>query len=282
MSEKVPVSVLVQTKNEEAAIGACLDRLEDFGEVVVVDSYSDDATVEIARARGARVVEFRWNRRYPKKKQWQLENVDTAYPWILFLDADEYPSPDLVEGIRALVADPGDAVAGQLTLSYHFAGKRLRHGHTVKKTVLLRPGKVRFPVIDDLDIPGMGELEGHYQPICDGDVVGVAGTLEHDDPDPVSTWFARHNGYSSWEAQLRLREGAGGVDAARSGQGKLFHKVPFKPLVFFTYSYVLRGGFLDGRAGFDYAIALAMYYWQIGVKAREGQRLAEEQEAVPA
>jgi hypothetical protein len=49
----------------------------------------------------------------------------------------------------------------------------------------------------------------------------------------------------------------------------LFDRVPFKPAAFFAYSYVIRAGFLDGRAGFDYAMALAMYYWQIGVKYRE-------------
>lgn len=270
---KVPVSVLVQTRNEEAAIGTCLDGLVDFAEVIVVDSNSADRTVEIALSRGADVINFTWNGDYPKKKQWQLENVETKFQWVLFIDADETPSAELVQAIREFVRAPTMAAAGQLRLEYHFAGRALRHGHRVHKTVLIRRDRVRFEPVDDLGIPGMGELEGHYQPVCAGPVVNLNGLLRHEDVDPVSTWFARHNRYSDWEAGLRHRKTSNSAARLnRSRQGRTFDRIPFKPLAFFAYSYFIRGGFMDGRAGFDYAFALAAYYWQIGLKVRELER----------
>ena len=74
-SSRVPVSVVVMTKNEESNLPKCLPSVERFDEVFVVDSRSDDRTQEIARSAGAEVVEFVWNGRYPKKKQWCLENL---------------------------------------------------------------------------------------------------------------------------------------------------------------------------------------------------------------
>ncbi|MDN4477439.1 glycosyltransferase family 2 protein [Demequina sp. SYSU T00039] len=272
---KIPVTVLVQTKNEEAAIAACVGALSDFGEVVVVDSNSEDRTVEIARGLGARIVSFAWNGRYPKKKQWQLENVATRYEWILFVDADEAPTQRLKDSIREFVLSDPSAAAAQLRLEYHFSGRALKHGHRVYKTVLLHRRRARFDPVDDIDIPGMGELEGHYQPSCTGPVVQLAGLLRHDDPDPVRTWFDRHNRYSDWEAGLRFRRSGRENEIPRSSQGRVFERVPFKPVVFFVYSYALRLGFLDGRAGFDYAFALAAYYWQIGLKERELRRAAQ-------
>ena len=271
-AEKIPVTVLVQTKNEAVGILHCLESLRGFDEVIVVDSNSTDATSAISREWGAEVVNFTWNGEYPKKKQWQLDNVATRNHWILFLDADETPDAALLDALRTLPASPtsADPAAFNIRLDYVFAGKKLLHGHRVVKRALVRRNLVEFPVMPDLGAPGMGELEGHYQPNAHGEVASIAGRILHDDQDPVRTWFDRHNRYSDWEAYLRTDVTAKKVIAkARSRQGKLFDRVPFKPLIFFAYAYLLRGGLLDGRAGLDYAIALSTYYWQIGVKTRE-------------
>jgi glycosyltransferase involved in cell wall biosynthesis len=248
-----------------------LAGLGDFSEVVVVDSQSTDRTRQIASDLGARVETFDWNRRYPKKKQWQLDNVQTRNEWVLFMDADETPSTALVEELRALFADGSvEADAFDIDLDYVFAGRLLRHGHRVTKRCLMRRHAAQFPEVDDLDIPGMGELEGHYQPTVRGRTAHLTGRILHNDLDPVSSWFARHNRYSDWEAHLRTREGARkNVRSARTLKGRVFDAVPFKPLFFFLYAYVFRAGFLDGRPGFDYAFALSTYYWQIELKVRE-------------
>ncbi|MET4639300.1 glycosyltransferase family 2 protein [Mycetocola sp. 2940] len=270
----IPVTVMVQTKNEEVGLRACLAGLRDFDEVVVIDSNSTDATVDIAQGMDATVVNFTWNGKYPKKKQWQLQNVETKHAWVLFMDADETPSTELINELRSLHLErPTTAAAYDIRLDYVFAGRVLRHGHRVVKRALVHRDRVRFPIVDDLDAPGMGELEGHYQPEASGPVKSLRGRITHDDKDPVRTWFDRHNRYSDWEAFLRLRpDSREEIAQRRSKQGKLFDLVPFKPAIFFGYSFIMRAGFLDGRAGLDYALALSMYYWQIGLKTRELDR----------
>ena len=272
---KIPVSVLVQTKNEEKGILNCLAALKDFDEVIVVDSNSTDRTADIARDTGASVVNFTWDGKFPQKKQWQLTEVDTRNEWLLMLDADEFPTPELVRELRAIAEDPGESrVAFDLPVAYHFAGTGLRHGHRVVKRSFLRRGFNSFRNIDLLHLPGMGEVEAHYQPEPSGSVGRTTALLVHNDMDPVRTWFERHNRYSDWEAHIRTHPGTrDSVRGSKSSQGQRFDAVPLKPLVFFLYSYILRRGFLDGRAGFDYALALSIYYWQIGLKSRELQRL---------
>ncbi len=269
------ISVIVLTKNEEQGLANTLARLSEFDDLIVVDSSSDDRTVEIAEAHGARVVNFIWNGRHPKKKQWSLDHAGARNSWVLLLDADEYPSPALLEELRELAPRLQDSRNGayDIHLLYRFAGKMLRHGHVVTKRSLLHSSRARFPEVDDLSAPGIREVEGHYQPESGAPVGRLTHRIVHDDRDPVSSWFARHNRYSDWEAHLRLNDALRAeVASKRTWKGRIFDAVPFKPVLFFAYAYVVRAGFLDGRAGFDYAAALAMYYWQIGVKYRELQR----------
>lgn len=270
----LPICAIVLTKNEETQIGSTLSRLRDFAEVTVVDSHSEDRTLEIAREHGAATLQFTWDGAYPKKKQWALENVSTDLEWVLLLDADETPTDELmIELARVIDSAPGTVAAYDIPLNYRFGGTVLRHGHRVTKRSLLRVDHCRFPDVGDHDAPGIREVEGHYQPEVDGDVGRLEAAILHDDRDPVASWFDRHNRYSDWEAHLRLRRDLRtAVASRRSRQGRLFDKVPCKPAAFFVYSYFVRRGFLDGRAGFDYAFALSSYYWQIGVKTRELRR----------
>lgn len=275
---KISATALILTKNEEAGIAQCIRGLQDFDEVIVVDSQSNDKTVEMSKNLGVQVVPFVWNGNYPKKKQWMLSNIKTKHSWVLYVDADESPTDALLHEIKNLdLGDRTPEAAFDIPLEYVFAGKTLKFGHKVVKRALVHKGRVFFPEVHDLDAPGIGEVEGHYQPkpIEPGGRIGTLNNkLRHDDKDPVRTWFDRHNRYSDWEAYLRIHSSVRKqVANARSTQGKLFDAVPCKPLVFFLYSYVMRQGFRDGRAGFDYAFALACYYWQIGLKAREMKSL---------
>lgn len=267
------------TKDEAIGIGDTLRRLEKFEEVVVIDSNSTDQTVEIAESFGARVVNFTWNKAYPKKKQWSLENAGVKNEWVLLLDADEYPSDGLLIELAELQDDLEgmDVGAFDINLRYRFAGKFLRHGHVVTKRSLVHRQRAAFPVFADLAAPGIGEVEGHYQPSVVSGVGALKMRLFHDDRDPVSSWFARHNKYSDWEAHLAMdRRLATEIASKRTKKGQIFDSVPFKPVAFFLYAYVVRLGFLDGRAGFDYALALSFYYWQTGVKKRELNRKSRD------
>ena len=246
--------------------------MRGLDQIIVIDSRSNDNTVDLARSLGAEVIQFDWNGKYPKKKQWCLEHPSVRNDWVLFIDADESPTPKLLEEISNFVFSEASATvaAADIRLNYYFMGRKLAHGHRVSKRTLVNRRKCKYPEIDDLDVSAMGELEGHYQPEVVGSVVSFRERIDHLDPDPLFSYFARHNCYSDWEAYLRLHPSVRSqVRRIRSSQGRLFDAVPFKPLTFFLYSYIIRGGWRDGRTGLDYALALAFYYWQIDIKTRE-------------
>jgi glycosyltransferase involved in cell wall biosynthesis len=240
----------------------------------VVDSHSTDSTPEIARQMGATVVEFDWNGRYPRKRQWALENLPHAHDYVLYLDADEEVTPDLADEIARLFANGAPPHAGYFVrLAYSFLGRELRHGQPVLKLVLLDRRRSRFLDVGDDAAVTAGDVEVHNQPHVDGPTGALRTPLRHDDHEPLFHFFDRHNRWSDWEALL-LREGRL-VDPRETHRGtrglakRMFHRLPLKPIAFFLVCYVLRLGFLDGRAGFHYAIAKSMYYWQVGVKVRE-------------
>ena len=268
---KIPISVVIFTKNEELNIIECINSASEFSEILVIDSESSDKTVEFAKNLGVRVINFQWNGEYPKKRQWSLENVSFRNSFILFLDADERISKALCEELKDFSTNVTEKYsAGSIALDYFFAGKRLRFGQRPRKNVLLRIGKVHFPTIDDLRTPGMGELEGHYQPIINGKTKRLKRRIIHNDNDPISSWMIRHVNYAQWEAHLLANPHIkADVDASKVGAVTLFHKFPLRPLVFFIYSYFVKFGFLDGKPGFDYAFAKSWYYWLSRVIARE-------------
>lgn len=271
------ISIVMITKNEEATLAATLSRLQAFDDVIIVDSGSTDRTPEIAQEHGARLVDFEWDGHYPKKKQWSLDHSGARNPWVLLLDADEYPSPELLNELAGLAPTLATAAEGafDIDLTYQFAGTYLKHGRVITKRSLLRTDRVRFPEMADLEAPGIREVEGHYQPETSYPIGRLSGRIVHDDRDPLSSWFDRHNRYSDWEAYLRTHADVEKeVRAKRTAKGRAFAAVPLKAPAFFLYSYIARAGFLDGRAGFDYAVALSTYYWQIELKTRELHRNA--------
>lgn len=275
---KLPITVLVQTKNEAVGIAACLESMKDFDEVIVVDSCSTDATQAIASNCGARVVNFDWNGQYPKKKQWMIESAGARNDWLLIMDADERVTPEMLAELRRRLKEMSSQEYGayEIPIDYVFNGRLLQHGHKVYKRTLVDRRRTSYPAIGDLEAPGMGELEGHYQPVIVGPIGRFGGAIHHDDKDPIRSWFERHNRYSDWEAYLATHPEVGRqVNQLRTGGGQKFAKVPFKPLAFFVYDYIVRQGFRDGRAGFNYAFALAWYYWLTEVKVEE-QRAAVE------
>lgn len=271
---KVSVSAVVFTKNESANITACIESLNDFSEIYVIDSLSTDQTKQLALSLGVSVIDYEWNGQYPKKRQWSLEQVKYKNEWILFVDADERVNSSFVIELRNFLANSTESYsAASIPIDYYFAGKRLKHGQKPRKTALLRIGKVKFPVINDLTAEGMGELEGHYQPIIAGRTRKFRNAIKHNDNDPISTWMSRHINYAKWEAHLLMYpQTKNQVDSSKSGTSSRFHKLPLRPFAFFIYSYFMKLGFLDGRAGFDYAFAKSWYYWLSDVIAREKKK----------
>lgn len=263
----IPVSVMIVTRNEAARLPACLAALKDFDEVLVIDSGSTDRTAAIAKEWGAIPVTFQWNGQYPKKRQYCLDHIQTRHDWIFFVDADEIVTPELVHEISGLRFDcAGYFVKGR----YMWQGRLLRHGMVNNKLALFDRRKLAFPVVDDLDLNGMGEMEGHYQPILRpayrGERIGQLNRpLIHDAAQSREEWDARHHRYAEWERGMNKRQ-SWPADPLRWRQSlkKMFRALPMRGTLMFLYSFIWKRGFLDGRAGYDFARSRAAYYRMIG------------------
>lgn len=281
MAEPIPASVIVMTRNEERNLPFCLASVRDFAEIFVVDSASTDRTRAIARDHGATVVPFRWDGRYPKKKQWCLDNLPFSHDWVLYLDADEAVTPEAAREISQLLAGGAAPDRGYFVRSdFVFLGRRLRHGHRSMKLALLDRQWARFEDIDDLDVQTATEVEAHYQPVVSGSIGVLRGRIVHDDRNTLFQYFDRHNRYSDWEASVRSRAVLAHHPESQPGlrllRKRLFVVLPARGVVSFLHSYVFRLGFLDGRAGLHYALARAFYYWQIRAKELERRRGREQ------
>lgn len=263
MHAKIPVTVIVTTLNEENNLARCLAALERFDEIIVVDSGSTDATCTIAGGFGASVVSFSWNGRYPKKRQWCLDTLALKHDRVFFVDGDEEVTPALCDEIAALDWDcAGYFVKG----AYVVDGKVLRFGLKNNKLCLFDRRLVEFPVVDDLDIPGMGEMEGHYQPVLkavatEAKIGRLTAPLLHYALEDRARWAARHDNYALWQRGV---EGRGALPKdpfkLRYCFKMIFQKSPYRSGVAFFHSYIVKGGILDGRQGIKLAISRKKYY----------------------
>ncbi len=267
-AEKIPVTVLVMTRNEASRIGRCLEALREFDEIVVVDSGSTDDTAVIAESAGATVEHFSWNGRYPKKRQWCLDNLNLKHDWIFFVDADEIVTPELAAEIRTVIQSPA-CIAYFIKGRYVMDGKILHHGLCNNKIALLDRRAMEFPVVDDLDLLGMGEIEGHYQPvpkpdvICD-DIGSLSAALLHHAHDDPAAWEARHHRYAAWERGMNARN-AWPADPLpwRQTMKRIFRALPGRGIWAFLHCYVWKRGFFDGKQGLTLAASRYRYYRMI-------------------
>jgi glycosyltransferase involved in cell wall biosynthesis/SAM-dependent methyltransferase len=282
---RAPVSVLIPTRNEESNLAKCLASVAWADEVVVVDSASTDRTAEIARAHGAVVVPFAREPGGPRKRNWAFENYPWKHEWVLLLDADEEVSPALALEIARVVAEAPPHDAYLIRFHYYFLGRKLRHGDPLWKLCLVRHARARFETVDVPEVTAY-DVEVHEWVRVPGSIGWMREVIEHRDFQGLRHHFDRHNIYSDWEALLRTRyrrrDTAGEVRPRLAGSRverrrffkRWFLRVPGRAWIYFFYSYILRGGFLDGRAGFIYNVLKSFYWYQVALKEYEF-RLAE-------
>lgn len=266
----IPVSVVILTKNEQRRITQTIACLDGFDDVWVVDSHSADETARLAKAAGAQIVDFAWNSQYPKKKQWALHHLALRYDWVLMLDADERMTPALNAEIRALFSAATPDVRGYFIKGLYRVGDQiLRFGQVNKKLMLFNRHDFVFPDVGDADFIGGWEVEGHYQPVLrDQSRLSVLPTLKapliHDAFDDMAALYKRHQGYASWEALMCLhKRWPQDPSPWRQRLKRIFRALPLRWGIVFLYSYILKGGICDGRAGLAFARQRALYYKDI-------------------
>lgn len=286
MRSKIPVSVLVPAKNEELNLPGCLESLSRADEVFVVDSHSCDRTLEIAEQAGARAVQFPFNGHWPKKKNWSLDNLPFRNEWVMIVDCDERIPPQLWDEIALAIENP-DIVGYYLNRRVFFLGTWIRYGGKYPdwNLRLFRHDRGRYENLHTENIPNTGDNEVHEHVLLNGTVGYLKTDMLHVDCRDIYHWLERHNRYSNWEARVYYNLLAGMTENGTIGgnllgsavQRKRFLKkiwvhLPFRPALRFFVVYVLRFGFLDGRAGYVYACLLSQYEYQIGVKLYELRR----------
>ncbi|MGF1478582.1 MAG: glycosyltransferase family 2 protein [Cyanophyceae cyanobacterium] len=283
LPEKIPISVLIPAKNEELNLPACLESVARADEVFVVDSQSTDRSCQIAEAHGAKVIQFYFNGRWPKKKNWSLDNLPFQNEWVLIVDCDERIPPELWDEI-ATVINESHYSGYYLNRKVFFLGKWIRHGGKYPdwNLRLFRHAKGRYENLRTEDIPNTGDNEVHEHVVLEGPVGYLKNDMLHIDFRDVYHWLARHNRYSNWEARvyynlLTGKDESGTIGAKLLGDAvqrkrflkKIWVRLPFKPALRFILAYFIQLGFLDGRAGYIYARLLSQYEYQIGVKLYE-------------
>ncbi|MCC6422986.1 MAG: colanic acid biosynthesis acetyltransferase WcaF [Phycisphaerales bacterium] len=277
------LDVLIQTFNEEQNLPHALASVAGWtGRVFVVDSGSTDRTLEIARASGATVVEHAWEG-YARQKNWALDNLPFESPWVMILDADEAITPQLRREIEQLCARPADSVpqSGFYINRYLlFLGKRIRHcGYFPSWNLrLFKRGKARY---EDRPV--------HEHMIVDGPQGFLKHLLEHNDRRGLEHYIAKHNRYSTLEAETLyfahslpdrnlIKPDAFGssVERRRFFKTHIYPRLPAKWLGRFLWMYFLKLGFLDGMTGLRFCLLISSHELITSLKLYELKQRAKE------
>ena len=252
--KKLPISIIVLTLNEEINLHYCLESIKGYAdEIIIVDSYSTDKTLEIAKKYSAKIVQHKFINQ-DQQFNWALDNVDIKNEWVFRLDADERVTPELWKELEEKLSETPNEVTGfYIKRRVYFMGRWIKHGGYYPTWILrlFRKGKARSEE---------REMDEHIVLL-----EGRADKLKHDFIDDnqknLESWISKHNNFSTREARERIKKASdseyqtsgmeGQVMRKRWLKERLYLKLPlfYRAFLYFTYRYVFRLGFLDGKEG---------------------------------
>lgn len=277
--QRLPITVIILTKNESETItGAITCALEDYAEIVVLDSFSTDGTADLSRAAGARVVQYAF-KGYASQRNYALQNIKLSTEWVFFLDADERISPELTTELRREFARLSQS-AGML----YMRRKDMYEGRWIKRSSGYPTWFGRICHATSVEVER--EINEEYH--CTRPTARLKGHLIHFPfAKGMSQWLARHNSYSTAEAETMAKGETSAMNLwfsrdpslRRKGLKRVYMRLPLRPLIGFLYLYVIRGGFLDGRSGLRYSMLRAFYELMISIKLdeiRAAQKVGED------
>lgn len=269
---KISITVIISAKNEALNLPTCLEKLKRFDQIIVVDSGSTDSTIDIANNMGAEVLQFNWNGKFPKKRNWALQNAKIVNEWVLFLDADEFVTEEFVNEVEIKIQNTN--VNGYtIQFENYFMEKKLKYGYGFKKSALFKKTKGSYEKIEE-DHWSHLDMEVHEHPIIEGKIGVIHSKIIHKDFKTLEHYIEKHNAYSSWEAQRYFE-----LKKNKNGNLSLNQKIKYGllntgllPLFYFIGTYFLKFGFLDGKEGFFIARFKSHYFFQIQAKIQTLKR----------
>jgi len=231
------ITPLILTYNEAPNIGRTLEKLHWARDVVVLDSFSDDETLEIvSRFPNARVFQRPFD---DFASQWNFGLTETGISteWVLGIDADFIMTDDSIDELRSLnPSAKTDGYKAQLTYCIH--GRQLRSGLLPPLTVLYRRAVSRC------------SADGHaYRVVFKGDVGMLKSRILHDDRKPLSCWIEAQQKYTALEGRKILASDPSSL----SFPDRVRRLRVIAPMAVLFYCLIIKGGILDGWAGFYYA-----------------------------
>ena len=264
------ISVLILTRNESLDLPGALASVGWSDDIHVLDSFSTDDTVSIAQAAGAHVTQRVFDT-YAAHRNFGFTLL-FKYPWLLILDADERPTPELSLEMQRVVQTAAPHIGGfRLRRRDFLFGTWLKHAQLSPFYIrLVRPEKSKYV----RDVNEVIEVEGA--------ILDLTHPLDHFPfSKGITHWVAKHNQYSTLEAQLIYRQQGLQTPSFRTAltdpdfhtrrlhQKALFYRLPGRPLIKWCYMMFFRGAILDGPAGIAYATLASFYEYLIVLKTKE-------------
>jgi len=276
------LSIIILTFNEQIHINRCIASFSGLAaRVIVVDSFSNDDTCELAKNTGADIFQNPFVNQ-AQQFQWAVDNCNIATEWVLRLDADETIDDELVGNIASFIEDNGRAHNGAIFHRKHiFLGKWVKYG-----------GRYPLPMLR-LFRRGTAHVEQRWMDehivLDKGSSCVLSGGFEDDNLNPVSWFIDKHNKYATREMvdimlkklhpgnESSITEGTGfGIRFKRFLKQSIYMKLPYfvRPFFYFCFRYFIQMGFLDGARGFAYHFMQGFWYRAlVDLKCMEVERV---------
>jgi glycosyltransferase involved in cell wall biosynthesis len=255
------ITAIILTKNEEVNIVDCIKSIKTtVRRIIVMDSFSTDRTVELAREYGAEIYQHTFEN-YAKQYMYAVEQSNITTTWTLRIDADERLTPESAGELQRLCNDNMDTEVAGIVLRFkkNFMGRDLYHGgvYPWKK---MNCYKTRYGTIEDRS------MDEHII-ISKGSVIEMKNDSLHLDFKNLEYFINKHNWYSSRETvdyfeNLEESKSKGELDAKSWFKMNVYYRLPMgiRSHVYYLYRYYIKLGFLDGREGRIYAFLQAYWY----------------------
>ncbi|MDD5276533.1 MAG: glycosyltransferase family 2 protein [Methylovulum sp.] len=257
------LTVVILTKNEAENLPRCLAAIPERYPIVIVDSGSSDNTIAIARDRGCRIYPNPWPG-FAGQRNFAIKQCEIDTPWLLFVDADEIYPEKFYDWFESEV---GLAVTGSIDVLMvpsilYLRSKRLNHapGYPIYHPRLVRRDTARF----------VRNHTGHGEAVVNTCRIGYCDIpyqhyFYHGE---IIEWMHKHVDKAAQEVQVQPTEGA--VMTMRGRISVLLGRSWLRIFARFLYHFVVRGGFLDGGAGLEFALMFTWYEATIYMQAKAG------------